>query len=279
VRDPDGNLKLREETGMVFVLIPGGTFMIGAEPPTPEKPSGMPNVDPQARPSESPVRPVKVPPFFISKYEMTQGQWARFTGENPSLISPESKLIERNESLLHPVGNVNCTEFERILGRLDFRLPTDAEWEYAARAGTTTIWWTGDEQESLVGAANVRDLAYGKAKGAKNVYIEAWLDDGYAFHAPVGSFRPNPFGLHDVCGNMYEWCYHRSYTRAPLNDNLPYYLNMVYQGKHLRVVRGGSYDAGVRTCRSSYRNRQELSFLGRDLGVRPAFYPKQRGQE
>jgi len=89
------------------------------------------------------------------------------------------------------------------LGRLGLSLPSEAQWEYGCRGGTTTVWWTGNEMESLHGAANWMDR-YANEHG--NDLAAKWLDDGNSNHSRVGSYLPNGFGLHDVTRNVWEWC-------------------------------------------------------------------------
>jgi len=250
-RDANGNLIPTEEMGLVFVLIPGGTFDMGAEQPSKKNPLGSPNVDPQASPFDGPVHEVTLRPFFMSKYEFTQGQWLRFVGENPSFPRPGVPPGGQPVTLLHPVEQVSWKECTEVARRLNLRLPSESEWEYACRAGTTTIWWTGDEEDSLEGAAN---------------YI---CESGTTL--PVGRLRPNAFGLHDFCGNVWEWCqdrWHNVYSGAPTDGSA-----WTKSGSGSRVYRGGSWSSRARSCRSAFRNWGVPGNRIYGLGFRLAFSP------
>ncbi len=275
-RGPNGRLLLREGSGLVFVLVPGGRFDMGAVKPGPDHPPGGSNVDPYAKPNEGPVHPVTLEPFFLSKYEMTQGQWLRFTALNPSLYGPDCWFGGKQHSLLHPVENVSREEAGRVLFRLGLRLPYEAEWEYAARAGTTTVWWTGDAKESLVGAANLKDLSYTKHMGISEGSFEKWLDDGYVTHAPVDSYRPNPFGFHNMYGNVYEWCedtWHPDYSDAPSNGSA-----WIDRANSLHVCRDCCWDGDAESCRPVHRIWRGNDYRDCGLGVRPVANLKSFGR-
>ena len=115
--------------------------------------SGNPNVDLHAESDERPVHEVSVRPFFLSKYEMTQGQWLGITVQNPSRCPPPTEwgqMIRPGDiTLAHPVEHVSWEECSEVLWRLGLVLPTEAQWEYAARAGTETPWWTGADPASF----------------------------------------------------------------------------------------------------------------------------------
>lgn len=266
-RGKDGKLIVTAKTGLVFVLIPGNRFRMGAVPPSGQRPADSPNTDPDAEPAEGPVHFVTVAPFFFSKYEMTQAQWLRFTGGNPSFGKAGDEFGSRKLTLLHPIENVSCNMCEVVLSRLDLMLPTEAQWEYAARGGTTTIWWTGNSRESLREAANLADMTYKEEADHEELKHEEWLNDGFAPHAPVDSFRPNPFGLHNVTGNVWEWCrdsWHDNYDSAPsdssswdADDNL------------IRVTRGGAMNSVSKRCRMTYRRRTPAKFKAYAVGCRP----------
>lgn len=192
-----------------MIYIPSGKFTMGSK----------------MKESEKPPHGVVVPAFYIGKFQITQAQWKAVMGSNPSHFKGDDNL---------PVENVswnNAKEFCQKLGQLTgnaYRLPSEAEWEYACRAGTI-----GDY------AGNLEEMAwYSKNSGSKP-------------HA-VGRKEPNAFGLHDMHGNVWEWCedvWHVNYQGAPTDGSA--WIESGNQG--LRIVRGGSwyYDAG--RCRSGFR--------------------------
>jgi formylglycine-generating enzyme required for sulfatase activity len=154
----------------------------------------------------------------------------------------------------HPVVCVSwddamafCQWLSRKEGKT-YRLPTEAEWEYACRAGTTTRYYSGDDPETLAKVGNVAD-ATATAKYRGWVAIKA--SDGYVFTAPVGSFKPNAFGLYDMHGNARQWCSDwysgQYYVTAPKDDSTG-----PGSGDH-RVVRGGYFGSGPGTARSARR--------------------------
>jgi formylglycine-generating enzyme required for sulfatase activity len=169
---------------------------------------------------------------------------------------------------LHPVEQVSWDDCAEVLGRLGLLLPTEAQWEYAARAGTQTRWWPGDGPERLARVANLAD-AFGKQHGFTTwTTWEPW-SDGHTVHAPVGRLAPNPFGLHDVHGNVWEWCQDAfegaSYGWSAI-------ANPVYphEGSATRVNRGGGFNGTVGLARSAYRGVGTSSTAVDVVGVRPA---------
>ena len=268
-RDGSGRLQSTASTGIVLVLLPAGRFWMGAQALDP----GARRYDPAALDDESPVHEVAVSPGFLSKYELTQGQWERFTLANPSYYGPDGEWDEWSradeaEVLLHPVEQVSWEQARRALERMGLALPSEAQWEHGARAGTDTPWFTGDAAASLQGAANLSDgyrLGHGGRPGWR---YEGW-DDGYAVHAPVGSFRPNPFGLHDMVGNVWEWCLDAhepgSYAASRLQDPV-----FETGPSGLRVFRGGSFYDPADDARASVRNMNAPDGGYDDIGVRPA---------
>lgn len=255
--DAAGHYILTPETALILVLLPGGSFEMGTPRGSLDGISGVRVWD-----NELPVTRVTLAPFFLSKYEMTQAQWQRIAGINPSAYqaprAPKGKLITGR----HPVENIVQDQARDMLRRLGLLLPTEAQWEYAARAGTSSAWWTGNDPKSLQGTANLADRAFG------NRPFETWLDDGYACHAPVGSYRPNDFGLHDMAGNVWEWVqdgYANYSTDARARDGLRASWEM---GRGMR--RGGSWMSMVNELRSARRLYAEHSYRNGTVGVRPA---------
>jgi formylglycine-generating enzyme required for sulfatase activity/serine/threonine protein kinase len=270
-RDADRRLDIDENSALVFVLVPGGTFAMGAVRGSDPSPEGAPNVDRWSTLSEGPVHTVSLEPYFLSKYEMTQGQWLRVTRMNPSAFAPPRKLYARSFSLADPVEQVSWVTCRDVLARLGLELPTEAQWEYAARAGTSTVWSTGNDRETLRGAVNVADRAAARAKLTWPA-IDDWpiLDDGHAVHAPVGTYRANPFGFSELHGNVWEWCRdtfdRRAYSAptSPIDGE-----HLVEPGLYL-VVRGGSYYTTVTSTRCAARGFRGPRVEDAEIGVRPA---------
>jgi formylglycine-generating enzyme required for sulfatase activity/predicted Ser/Thr protein kinase len=225
---------------IVLVLLPGGRTWMGAR-----KPDGdptTPHAEADAAPTEGPVDEVVLDPFFISKFEMTEGQWVRALGIGGS-EQPKARLEEGD----YPVRFVDWFEASRALLRVGLELPTEAQWEYAARGGTTTAWWTGSDPALVSEAEN------------------------FAGHVvPVGSRRANPFGLHDVGGNVSEWCRDR-FARYddPTLPGTGERSGVVSPPE--RVLRGGSYLCSEATeLRSARRTVESPSARRNHYGLRPA---------
>lgn len=264
VRGADGRLLITEATGLVFVLIPAVSFWMGAQR---EDPNGR-NYDPQALPTESPVHEVSLSAFFLSKYEMTQGQWYRIAGSNPSGCGPTSTFNGLHLcDLTHPVEQVSWTDCVKLMDRMGLTLPTEAQWECGCRGGRKTAWWTGETRETLRGKVNLADQTAKKA-GALWVDIDDWpdLEDGWMLHALVGSLPANPYGLHEVHGNVWEWC----------RDGFAPYLSERQTDPLTsspdigdRVVRGGTFGASAYYARSAFRGNFAPNFQISNLGLRP----------
>ncbi|MGQ4807523.1 Hercynine oxygenase [Candidatus Entotheonellaceae bacterium PAL068K] len=223
--------QLRNSIGMVFVRIEAGKFMMGSQ-------NGFDD--------EQPVHRVQISqPFYLGKYEVTQGQWEQVMEDNLSGFTGNSN---------RPVEEVSWHDVQAFIERLNaregreiYRLPTEAEWEYAARAGTTTDYHFGNDRSQL-----------GKY---------AWYSktSGYETH-PVGQLQPNAWGLHDMHGNVWEWVqdgydasyYERSPARDPRGPS---------RGSS-RVNRGGGWDNRPASVRSAFRYWDHPARRRANLGVR-----------
>lgn len=256
-----GEIAVGADTGIVFVLVPGGRFVMGAQADP-----AQPNFDVDARPDEQPLE-VDVAPFLIARHELTRGQWRRLTHTTPFWWQPGP--IYRGEPLpigaSHPAESIDWTTADLWLRRHGMCLPGEAEWEYAARGGSSLPWWCGDREATLGGVANVHDLS--SLWLQKQWGVTASFRDGFTGIAPVGTFRANGFGLHDVHGNVWEWTADW-YT----NNGLEWQPGVDRSGPEsgVRVVRGGSFHFPPFHARSAFRYWAQPSLADFDLGVRPA---------
>ncbi len=253
VRGPDGSLVYREDACVVFVLIPAGSFWMGAA-----RAGDRDRQDRLAQPSESPAHEVTLEPYFLAKHECTQAQWARLTGgQNPSWYRPggPARLKEAERTLRRPVETVSWDDVLGIDGwllRYGLTLPTEAQWEYAVRAGTSTPWSFGDYEGQL------------REHGRHLLGGDAWSGP-----VPVGEKRPNPWGLLDMYGNVKEWCaddWHEDYEGAPTNGSA--WIDRPRGG--LRVRRGGGHRDEWASMRSRSRSVARTTERWSDSGFRPA---------
>jgi formylglycine-generating enzyme required for sulfatase activity len=212
---------LKTSIGLELIPIPSGEFLMGS--PATEK----------GRRADEPQRKVRISrAFYLGRTEVTRGQFRKFVeatgyktdaergirggyGVDPvtyKLLGPDKKYSWRftgfEQTDEHPIVNVSWNDavaFCRWLGETEkavFRLPTEAEWEYACRAGSTSAFANGDEPEEVVEMANIVD-ARAKEKYPDRFAVTA--SDGFVFTAPVASFKPNAWGLYDMHGNVWEW--------------------------------------------------------------------------
>ncbi len=245
-RDVERLTTLSPDAGKVFrdcptcpemVIIPPGSFMMGS-------PSGEKDSYDNERPQH---RVTIAVPFSLGKAEVTQAEWEAVMGNNPSKFRGTNR----------PVEQVSWDDVQVFISKLNaktgkrYRLPSEAEWEYAARAGTTTRHSWGDD----VGKGNANCEGCGSQWDNRET-------------APVGSFRPNRFGLYDMHGNVWEWvqdCWHDNYSGAPSDGS-------AWTGPNScpRVTRGGSWFYDPWDLRSAYRDVSSPVDRSYDLGVRLA---------
>lgn len=240
-----GTWRIDDAAGVVLVLMPSGSFAMGAVPPNAQRLARTPNVDKGAQSHEGPVHTVQVEPAFLAKYEMTQAQWRRLTGESPSANRP----AEGGDGQGLPLDSVSWEAAVAGLRKVGLTLPTEVLWEFAARAGSTTSRWTGDDEESMRGAENL-----------------GWDGRGRGKVMAVGRLKPNAFGLWDMLGNLQEWTLdgYRLYGTEERADEGT-------SGKQRdRVIRGGSFWDGPGNARSARRDFSHSTFRIHYLGIRPA---------
>ncbi len=258
-----GALRRDADTGIVLVLVPGGSSVLGSESAARD---GA-NVDPGALAGEGPCYAVDLAPFLLAKYEVTQAQWLRLVGTNPSNYSTGSEL--QAIDVRHPVEQVTWEAAARAMRQWDLCLPTEAQWEHAYRAGTRTPVPYGPDVQSLQGHENLADADAKAVNSYINWKFAEWLRDGYTVHAPVGTFAPNAWGLHDLGGNVREWCEDswEAYEEVP-----PRTADGYRSGRFdkYRVLRGGAFLSDVSNARAGYRYGMPIGVRAPDAGVRAA---------
>jgi formylglycine-generating enzyme required for sulfatase activity len=202
---------------------------------------------------------------------MTQAQWLRTAGSNPSWFQESG--VNAAYPMTSPVETIMWTDADELVRRMGLRLPTEAQWEYGARAGTTTVWWIGNDA-AAIGPERDRAGNIFDQRRKKSGYLgnpEAW-DDGFVDVAPVGTFAANGFGLHDVLGNVSELCEDEyvDYESSPASPGDGHRAAPVQAGSRGHVYRGGSWPAGAVNARSADRLRIDPFHRHHDLGLRPA---------
>ncbi len=225
--------------GYELVNIPGGVFLMGS----PEQGFGRWE-------SESPLHEVQVPGFYLGRYPVTNEEYARFLKGNPKIYEPDYWADQRFNQTKQPVVGVSWDDAQRYAAWTGLRLPSEAEWEYACRAGSKTRYYSGDTEADLdrVGWCGV--------------------NSGRQLHT-VGEKEPNGFGLYDMHGNVWEWVeddWHEDYKGAP--DDGQAWVDKSWLGKKrgsVRMVRGGGWSGGARNCRSAYRGNHAPG--GRNINV------------
>jgi formylglycine-generating enzyme required for sulfatase activity len=260
-----------------MVVIPPGKFTIGS------------SINEHSRGSdENPQQQVTIAyALSVGKYPVTRGEFEVFVKDTGRMLGPcehwdgnsfrtEEGVFWNNvfhQSDRHPVVCVNWEDARAYVQWLSrktgksYRLLSEAEWEYAARAGTTSAWYWGDSEANQCRYANGADLS-AKAQGITAAgFVNC--NDGYPRTSPVGSFRPNPFGLYDMAGNAGEWvedCYQDTYRGAP-TDGSPVETCMP-KFHDARVMRGGGWNAIPAWMRSASRDVEVPSQRSDSFGFR-----------
>jgi formylglycine-generating enzyme required for sulfatase activity len=280
-------------TGMEFVWVPGGCYKMGQTEAEKKKllaDAGKEKFE-KFYADASPSHEVCLDGFWMGKTEVTRGQFKKFveaTGYQTeaekegwswglNLSSGKWEKIDglnwRNPGFSqedrHPVVCVSWNDAHKMLewisqkGNGKFGLPSEAQWEYACRAGTKTMRFWGDDPNKACSLANVADQTGKKTINWTSIHE---CDDGYDYTSPVGSFQPNPFGLYDMLGNVWEWCedvyiadiYGRSDKKNPIYTS----------GGSARVIRGGSWFSVPDYVRCAFRSRNDPAYRRFNVGFR-----------
>jgi formylglycine-generating enzyme required for sulfatase activity len=268
--------------------IPPGEFMMGT-PDAELKRERVPNSYGQF---EQPQHRVTLHQgFYLGRYPVTRAEFARFISETGYTIPKgaythvQGRGWERSDDAdwrapgfpqtdRDPVTCVSYDDAEAyarwLSGRTGrtYRLPTEAEWEYACRAGTTSARFWGDDRDGAKYFANAADLSLAREMhDSTDPERFFWFDDDYAFTSPVGSFQANPFGVYDMLGNVWEWTadrWHDNYIDAPSDGTA--WANG--QGDRRRVLRGGSWGAGPWDVRAGSRDSIDANERDSNTGFR-----------
>ena len=272
-----------------MVTVPAGEFAMGS----PEAETVRPGWPPKAGGNERPVHTVKIAaPFAIGTTEVTVAEFAAFVADTGLKVTPgcidlrggtkpveDPSLSWQNPGFEQsPSGPVTCvswndaTAYTTWLSRRTghhYRLPSEAEWEYAARAGSTTPYFWGEDATSACRFANTRTAPEQIRRGLAASEDNFPCDDGAERPADAGSYAPNAFGLHDTVGNVFEWtedCNHPSYDGAPTDGTA--WLDPT--ACVFRVMRGGSASNGPRQNRAAARGGRPVTGRAPNLGFRVA---------
>jgi formylglycine-generating enzyme required for sulfatase activity len=217
------------------VSIPGGVFSMGSDDD----------------PSEKPIHRVTVKPFSIGKFPVTVGEWN-------ACVAAKSCSYQPTGGDDAPVTNLSWTDTQQFVEWLSkvaqkrFRLPTEAEWEYAARGGTRSKFWWGDQPQAAMANCKGCNKSYESSQPLK-----------------VGSFKPNPFGLYDMGGNIHQWvadCWHENYQGAPSDGSA-----WVESDCLSRVIRSGSWKNDPSYVRPSNRDHYDATVRYPTHGLRVAY--------
>jgi formylglycine-generating enzyme required for sulfatase activity len=229
--------ELNEEVNLEMVSLPRGSFTMGSPPSEVGRTK-----------FEIPQHQVNISPLFLSKYPITQAQWQAVMGNNPSRFKGSRRPVE---SISWYKAQEFCQKLSQKTGK-NYRLPSESEWEYAARAETTTPFSLGEVITTEFANFNGTQSSTLSPPG---IYRQETTD--------VGSFRANPFGLYDMHGNVWEWCgdtWHDNYNNAPIDGS-----TWLYSGNlTFRPLRGGSWNDDAACCRSAHRLKLDL---GTKLGI------------
>ncbi|MBW4615819.1 MAG: formylglycine-generating enzyme family protein [Desmonostoc vinosum HA7617-LM4] len=235
---------LGHDVSLEMIKIPGGTFTMGVA-----------NNEESSNDNERPQHQVTIQPFFIGRYLITQKQWERVATSFPQVqsnLNPKPSYFKGDN---HPVESISlnnalefCARLSQKTGR-NYRLPSEAEWEYACRAGTSTPFHFGETITAELANYN-----------SHTIYNQAPKGNYQQQTTPVGSYPPNAFGLHDMHGNVREWCadaWHSSYQGATTDGSM-------WSNNHEQqnfIVRGGWWSSPAAYCRSAQRGASAVDHI------------------
>lgn len=240
-----------------MVVVPAGGFTMGSPPA-----EGISVAGPESHLGYlgRPRHEVAVSSFAIGRYDVTRAEFAAFvasSGYDAARCEPGGLLAPRSaETDRHPATCISWQDAQAYIRWLSaktgkpYRLPSEAEWEYAARAGTTTPWFWGEDRFRACDFANIGDLSM--REGMPDHSGTDLCRDGSAFASPVGSFRPNGWGLYDMAGDVWQWtadCWHASYDGAPSDGSA-----WMAEACDKHPLRGGAWNMNVYHVRSANRN-------------------------
>ncbi len=300
-QEKEADMRRRSEwearQNLPMVRIPSGSFVMGSCKEAGSCLSGT-EMDSEAQGDETPQHRVKIAEFELGKTEVTVGQFRAFVEDTGYRTDAEKDAggnkgcyasdvsggkwdwragrywdkVGFEQSEQHPVACVSWNDAKAYITWLNgktrggYRLPSEAEWEYAARAGTTTRRYWGDDPDRACAYANVTDETTGPNGTSWNTKHKC--SDGQFFSAAVGSYKPNEFKLHDMLGNVWEWVqdsYHSDYKGAPSNGD-------AWEGTRAdaRVLRGGSWGINPQFVRAAYRLINSPALRSDSFGFRLA---------
>ncbi|MBC7931574.1 MAG: SUMF1/EgtB/PvdO family nonheme iron enzyme [Rubrivivax sp.] len=260
---PKAGVVVRSRAGIDMVYLPSGEFMMGSE---------------NGEVDEKPVRRVVIREgFYVGRYEVTQAQWRALMGttikQQRDKAGSDAPLAGEGDD--YPMYYVNWEDAQEFVKKLNaqndafvYRLPSEAEWEYACRAGTTednvanlgsVAWYGNNSGKQQIDAAEILQTE-------PDDYVKRIAENGGQTH-PVGQKQPNAFGLYDMLGNVWEWCrdyYHNSYDRAPTDGSVWLHLGETDR----RIMRGGSWNYIASNLRPSFRGPADPEVRRTHLGFR-----------
>ena len=245
----------------LMVVLPEGSFMMGS-----------PESELDRWEDEGPRHDVTIQSFAVGVYEVTYSEWDTCVDEGGCRHRADD--YDGFVGPSHPVTDVSWRDAKEYVIWLnekteeEYRLLSEAEWEYVARAGTDTARYWGESSDGQCRYANGADA---EARIVFPNWRAVTCSDGHVFEAPVGTYRANAFGVHDILGNVYEWtrdCWHEDYEGAP-SDGTSWHQEGLGDCD-VAVIRGGSWISPPGYTRSAFRNREELDVRDDHIGFRVA---------